>query len=634
MQARLVLGVALAATALLYWVGLTGPFLYDDIPNLGPLRYWLDDKASWEQILLGNVSGKFGRPIPMASFMLSALPDGLQPFYFKLGNLIVHLACGLVAWLMLGRALAEDRRFDGKTKLVASVIVALWLLHPINVSTVLYVVQRMAQFSTLFVLLAVWVYLIARRDLIAGHVKAAVLKLFVLFPLLLAGGLLSKENAAVAPALCLVLELAYFAGQPRPKQVVQWFFGIFVALPAVALMALAVIDPAPLLGGYETRDFTWEQRLLSQPRALMGYVGTLLFPRNPVLGLYTDDFPLSTGLLSPPGTLISLIALIGFSAGAIAVRRRAPSVFAGWFFFLVGHSVESSFLSLDLYYEHRNYLPALGLLLAVVGLCRLAAEKIHTDTLSLRQLGLLVATGFALVFGFATMGRAMVWKTHEGIVEQGAKHHPGSLRVHMEKASLAMFAGGHVESVAALEPVLTSDNPRHRLLGRISKMTIDCAMSPSADANDLRLALADARPRLTVYETQALGRLTELTKQRRCDGINDVLVADAIVQMLAAASTQSDDVAPKSRLRFYAADLYAHAGRWKDALPLAQLSWQHSTDPKVGALLVRIYLNNGMRSAAERTVAELARVVKPYDRFGQSELAKAESELVDAKMQR
>lgn len=627
MQARLILGVALVATVLLYWVGLTGPFLYDDIPNLGPLRGWLDDKASWEQVLLGNASGRFGRAIPMASFMLSALPDGLQPFYFKLGNLLVHLACGLMAWLMLRRILSEDRQLAGNAELAASLIVGLWLLHPINVSTVLYVVQRMAQLSTLFVLASVWLYLVARRDVIAGRFRAATVKLFVLFPALLVAGLLSKENAAVAPALCLVFELAYFAGQPRPRYLVQAFFGLFVALPAIGLVALAAFAPDQLVGGYETRDFSWWQRLLSQPRALMDYVGTLLFPRNPLLGLYTDDFQVSTGLLSPVSTVLSLLALVALSAGAIALRKRAPSVFAGWFFFLAAHGVESSFLSLDLYYEHRNYLPAFGLLLAVVGLCRLAADKIHTDTLSVRQLGLLVAGGFMLVFGFATMGRASVWKTHDGIVEQGVKYHPRSLRVHLEKASLAMFAGGHAESIAALEPVLASDNPRHRLLGRISKMTIDCAMSPVADPADLSLALQDARPRLSVYESQAFGRLTELTKQRRCDGIDNVLVADAIVRVLSAAATQPDYVAPKARLRFFAADLYAQAGRWNDALPLAQLSWRYSAEPKVGALLTRVYLENGMRPAAEQTVAELAARVKAYDRAGGAELAKAKADL-------
>jgi hypothetical protein len=559
----------------------------------------------------------------MATFMLSALPDGLQPFYFKLGNLIVHLACGLVAWLMLRRVLAEDRRFDGNVELAASLIVALWLLHPINVSTVLYVVQRMAQLSTLFVLASVWVYLIARRDLIAGKFRAATLKLFVLFPTLLVAGMLSKENAAVAPALCLVFELAYFAGQPRPRHLIQAFFGLFVALPAIALVALAVFAPDQLVGGFEARDFTWWQRLLSQPRALMDYVSTLLFPRNPLLGLYTDDFAVSTGLFSPVSTILSLLALVVLSAGAIALRKRAPSVFAGWFFFLVAHGIESSFLALDLYYEHRNYLPAFGLLLAVLGLCRLAAEKIHTDTLSVRQLGMLVAGGFLLVFGFATMGRANVWKTHDGIVEQGVKYHPKSLRVHLEKASLAMFAGGHAESIAALEPVLTSDNPRHRMLGRISKMTIDCAMSPTVDPADLARALEDARPKLTVYESQAFARLTDLTKQRRCDGIDDALLADSIVRMLQTAASQADYVAPKARLRFFAADLYAHAGRWKDALPLAQLSWQHSNDPKVGALLANAYVNNGMYPDAKRTVAELAARVKSYDRMGQAELAKA-----------
>ncbi|MCY0536413.1 hypothetical protein, partial [Klebsiella pneumoniae] len=63
------------------------------------------------------------------------------------------------------------------------------------------------------------------------------------------------------------------------------------------------------------------------------------------------------------------------TGASLAARKRAPSIPAGWFFFLVAHLVESSFLPLEMYYEHRNYLPSFGLLLAATGLLEILLRR-------------------------------------------------------------------------------------------------------------------------------------------------------------------------------------------------------------------------------------------------------------------
>src|SRR5262249_37581770 len=137
--------------------------MFDDLPNLNPVESWLAGQMSWQSVMLDNQSGMLGRPVSMASFLLSAELWGHNPFSYKLGNLIVHLACGLLGWQVVRRLLALDPRLAARADLLATVVAGLWLLHPINVSTVLYSVQRMAQLSTLFVLASLWAYLAARR---------------------------------------------------------------------------------------------------------------------------------------------------------------------------------------------------------------------------------------------------------------------------------------------------------------------------------------------------------------------------------------------------------------------------------------------------------------------------------------
>jgi hypothetical protein len=620
MRAKILLGVALLATALLYWVGLHGPFLLDDTVNLRPVGQWLSGEATWQYVVFDNHSGLFGRPLSMASFLLSSALWGADSFAFKLGNLIVHLACGLLGWHVLRRALARDPHLAGNADLLASLLAAIWLLHPLNVSTVLYAVQRMAQLSTLFVLASLWTYLSARQQMIVGNLRPALLKLFVLFPLLLAAGLLCKENAAVAPALCLVLELAYFLRSPRSRTVPA-FFGIFVLLPAILAVGLLLLEPGRWLN-YSSRDFTLFERLLSQPRALLDYIGLLLFPRNPMLGLFTDDFAASTSLLEPMSTLWSLLALLAISAFAIALRKRAPSIFAGWFFFLVAHSVESGILPLELYFEHRNYLPALGLWLAVAGLCEWATRNVHTNVLSLRQLGLLVTGGFILVLGFSTHGRALVWQNNDTIVAQALKMHPTSLRANLASADIGIRQGNYQQATKAMSQLLKSSNPRDRLLARINRVTVDCAFGIGANPEDLRMAMQLAQPKLTLAEMDAFEALAAYGAQphSNCGRVTSDMAANSISHII-DASMQSDAYQGKWRSRVVAANLYGRAGDWKNALVQAKLAWQPSADPAAGGFLARAYAHNGMLDLAERTYAEVARRIRPDDINGKLGLA-------------
>jgi hypothetical protein len=625
MQSRLLLVAALLATVIVYWIGLSGPFLLDDSVNLDPVQKWLAGETTWQHVAFGNHSGMLGRSLSMASFMLSAVIGGFTPFSLKLGNLVVHLACGFLGWQVLRRALVQDRHLQRSADLIALLLAAIWLLHPLNVSTVLYAVQRMAQLSTLFVLASLWAYLVARRQLAEGKSRPAIANLFVLFPLLLIAGLLSKENAAVAPGLCLVLELAYFLGQSRgPKPVLPLFFGLFVLLPALFVIGVLFIEPGRL-ANYTGRDFTLIERLLSQPRALLDYIGLLLFPRNPVLGIFTDDFPVSTTLLSPPSTALALLALLAISGFAIAMRKRAPSVFAGWFFFLVAHSVESSFLPLELYFEHRNYLPAFGLWLAAAGICELATRNVRTTTFSLRQLGILVASGFIMVLGFSTHGRARIWQNEDTIVAQALQTHPTSPRALLTSATLGLRTGNLQQSYDAMAALINSDRPHDQVLGHLNKVTLDCISHRGADPNDLREAVRMAQPKLSLAEVFSFELWAGLDDGVDCKLVSPSMVADTIDKMTDAATAQPDTINVKWRMRLVASQLYARAGRWDEALLQAELAWQRTADPVAGATLARAYAHNDRMLDAERTYREVAARTDPNsfeDMRGLAELRK------------
>lgn len=609
-----VLLVATVLVAALYWSGLSGPFLFDDFENFKPIAQWLQGDASFSEVVFGHQSLVFARPVSMASFVLNASIGGAEAFYFKLGNLLIHLGCGWLIWALCRRLLRLDTRLQPLAETLSVVVAVVWLLHPLHVSTVLYAVQRMTQLGTLFALASVLAYLAGRQRL-ATQRPAAYLLLFVAFPLLLLAGVLSKQNAAVAPALCLVIEWAYHRRlTPAPRAPTVAFFSLFLGLPLLGIVALLALRPEMLLAGYADYDFTLAERLLSEPRALMDYVGQILFPRTPRMGLYTDDFVVSRGLFDPISTLYSIAFLASVSIAAIVLKHRAPTFFAGWFLFLAAHGVESTFLPLDIYFEHRNYLPMAGLLLSVVGLLGLLPAKLNTNVLTPKQLGMFTAGAIVLVFSFATLGRVLVWSNQESIISQGLEHHPDSLRALLDKAALAQRAERFDTYKEAMESLKASTSPRHRMLGNLYSLSMDCIRKQDSDPAYLTAAAREASPRVTLAELLAFRVIAqEIGRRQGCGAITNSEVARTMDQILAATPTQPEAMQPKVLMRILAAELYVRDSRWPEAAVQAELAWQPGADPSIGAQLGRIYMQQGRLEEAGHTLVEVAGRIKCHN---------------------
>lgn len=630
LQGRILIYIAVIATIAMYWAGLRGPFLLDDLPNLSPLQGWQDGQATVTELIFGNRSGILGRPVSMATLWFSAASGGMHPFPFKFGNLLIHIACGLLGWQLLRRLLEQEPRFAAKANVVAAVLAGLWMLHPINVSTVLYAVQRMAQLSTLFALAAVWTYVLARRQLAEGENRSALIKLFVVFPVLLALGLFSKENAAVAPALCLVIELAYFRQAPTPRRVLPAFYGAFLLLPALLASVLLLLSPGRLLGGYTIRDFTLLERLLSQPRALMEYLGLILWPRGGQMGVFVDDFLPSTGLLAPPSTLFAIAALLAISGFAIALRKQAPSFFAGWFFFLVAHGVESTFLPLELYFEHRNYLPTFGILLAMAGLLAWLSEKLGVRfAAQSAAAGWAMALIAALGFSAVTWQQVRVWRTEDAMATQALKYRPHSLRAALSKTTVLVQSGQLQEAQRITASFIDSPNPRHRLLGNIHTLVIDCLRGKHADPVYLRQAEQSGVKFLTIPDTQAFVQLGKALDHGMCGpNVTYATTADSIERLMQVTPGQPDTAQPKWSLRTTAADFYRRAGQWQDAQRQAELAWHPEvSDTAVGGLLVNIYIEQGDKVAAQRTLNQVRKRVSTHEKAANESIALIQAQI-------
>lgn len=615
--------VTLVLATLAYVPGLSGPFLFDDPPNIIlPINAWLNGQTGWQEVVFGNSSGLLHRPLANLSFALNAAISGLQPLPFKVTNLAIHLLCGMAIYALLARLLPRDPILGSRAKLVALVIAAIWLLHPIQVSTVLYVVQRMAQMSALFMLLALIAFVLGRIALEEHRSRTGLAWLFAAVPLATIAGVLSKENSALVPLLCAVIELGYFratASSPRPFAV-KIFFVFSLLLPALAVVLWYTTHFESLLARYDLRLFSLGERLLTQPRVLMDYMGALVMPRGPSLGVYTDDFVVSHGLFDPPGTLLAILALVALVVAAILMRVRAPTIFTGIGLYLAGHVMEGSIFPLEMYFEHRNYLPSFGLFLALAGLCGWLGPKIlkRSDNPVRLQKGLAGALVLLLaMLSVATFARAGIWSSWPLLAAQGVRQHPQSMRAHLDHANMLQLQGRHAEAQQVFNYMTTMDNPAARHAGIIDTVSLQCMAHGSTSREAVGRISTIAGAKLQLAEMLALENLASYLQKNECENLAKPQLADLIVGIVNAAP-QPEKLTQLWRSRFVASQLYATSGQLALARQQVALAWMTgAADNAVGIYLVQLYIATGDAQSAAVVLQDVERKIATWDRRNQ-----------------
>lgn len=430
------------AAFLAYRTGLPGNFIFDDYPNLKALgaHGGIKDLASLKLYLDDAFAGPTGRPVSMLSFLLDARDWPADPGALKFKNILIHLLIGIALfWCAYQALLQMGRDRPAGAAWIAAGAAAIWLLHPYHVSTVLYVIQRMAQLSTLFVLIGFIGYLYGRKWLARSPRRAyATMSLSVVFGTGLAA--LSKENGALLPLLVLVAEWTLFAsaGHARPA---RWWKAVFLGLPSLAIVAyLARSGVMGQWSGTGTHPFTVVERLMTEARILFEYLGHLLFPRAQTPGMFRDDIVISTSLLDPATTLPAVLGIIALVAGGLALRRRLPLLSFAVLFFLAGHLVESTTIRLELFFEHRNYLPSTLLFLPIAqGVVRLAGSVPRPATVA----GVVALIALTVLLG----ARAQLWSDRARLYLTWAEENPASPRAQLSAANILEKAGAHTQAV-------------------------------------------------------------------------------------------------------------------------------------------------------------------------------------------
>jgi len=426
------LSVLLTVCAIIYLPGLQGDFVYDDYANLIYDAAFDDPKTvTLGRVIAENTSGPTGRPLSMASFYFSyKFADGFDAASFKAVGIAIHLINGVLLYLLAARLLPSGAQHGTSGKTWALIITAIWLLHPLHVSTVMYVVQRMTLLATVFMLLGLLTYTVG-RERIANRLPRGNLYLAISLACMPAA-LLSKEIGILQGVLALTLEW-FILRHHQPlhrRNTIYGYFGITIILPGL-MFAAALAAGKTNFFGYGGRPFTLVERLMTEPRVVLNYAQWILVPNVQQYGLYHDDIELSTGLFAPRTTFLAIASLALIGLGVWLARLRWPLIAGGVAFFFAGHTLESTALPLLIAFEHRNYLPSAGLIIATVTLFRYFRAPNQRRWLLSALTGMVI-----LALAFATMTRAMNWGNPLAQALSETSSHPSSAQAHAQASTV------------------------------------------------------------------------------------------------------------------------------------------------------------------------------------------------------
>ena len=586
------LAIACLFTFLSYYPGLSGSFILDDIDQLATLNQYggVVDLNSLRHFVFGNSSGSLGRPVSMLSFLLNDQYYPGDPSSYKLTNLQLHIICGLLIFLFLYKLLVLAGKSQNDALLISLSVTVLWLFHPLNVSTVLYVIQRMTQLMAIFSVAGLIFYIYGREIITHNTSKGILLITASIIPFGILGTL-SKENGFLIVFYIYFIESLIFKNQVKPQSLKVWL-GIFVYFPIIALISYFIYKWDTITITYINRDFTLTERLLTECRVIVDYIYRIVIPSTSGSGVFHDDYTLSHSFFDPPSTIFALLFIVTSLAAAIKVRKYYPllSLAISWFF--IGHLLESTFIPLEIYFEHRNYLPMIGILL---GVCLLIEKLLHKINISsaLKKAALSLPMLILLALGFLTHQSATIWGTPTRFLALSAYEHPNSLRAQSIYGRYLDKIGNHEK---AYEILLNTYQKHPQDIGlALALLTIACKNDQAPPFSYKYLSEVASESRYSGHFTSLLKNFIDINLRNQCfnntrEQLHIVLHALEEVRMMMGSS--------KIDLLLMHSDVYVLDGNLDMAIKTLDEAYSRKPLPVIAARQAQLLASAGLYEEA------------------------------------
>ena len=452
-----------------YRPALTGAMQLDDVSNLGGLAQVSDFDSALNFTLSGG-AGPLGRPISLATFAVQADSWEQGAAAFLTFNFALHLLNAvLLAFCVYRLSLVMAVQRD-KAMTVAMATASVWVLMPLLATSSMLVVQRMTTLSAAFVLLGLAGYLVARKDIDNSPKRALV----GMSGSLVGGTILAmfcKESGLLLPVFVLAIESTVLE-RPNSIDVRQWrlWKGIFLVLPLLLIVAYLATRLGYPDWVVQRRGFTAGERVMTEARILWLYLLKALFGLPDKLGIFQDAPTVSRSLFEPLTLLASLSWLL-LAGAAVVWRRRYPIAALAVLWYLAGHLIESTVVMLELYFEHRNYLPIIGPIAALCSLVLVAGKRWRVIGVATLATLVLFNTYFLYVF-------ASLWGEPSLASRHWAMTYPHSVRAVGTLASYQLDEEGPLRTLQTIDRFVIG-HPQHAYL-RIQELNLLCRYARDA----------------------------------------------------------------------------------------------------------------------------------------------------------
>lgn len=357
------------------------PFIFDDSQNVA-FNEHLHLKELSPQ---GLYEAAFESPLPSRavanlSFALNYYWSGEDPLVgMHVVNILIHVVSGLLVyalcllWMRVSSegVLCRDpwSICDTRRQLISAIAALVFVAHPVHSQSVTYVVQRMASLAVMFYLLALVLYCLGRLQRDSLRRNWCLVGVLVFWGLSLG----CKEIAITLPLIVALMEWLLFSKSPTVPRMVgrrlKWQLvcgGVALLLAVVVICLVSRRNPLlEVVNGYRFRDFTMAERLWTQARVVVFYLSLLFYPHPSRLNLIHYIFPPVSGLASV-GTAVSLLVLSSLIGWAVYFLRSRPLYTFCIFWFFGQLLLESTMMPLEMIFEHRLYLPSVGIILLFV----------------------------------------------------------------------------------------------------------------------------------------------------------------------------------------------------------------------------------------------------------------------------
>ncbi len=368
------------------------------------------------------------------TFALNYVLGGLDPFSYRLVNVVIHSLTAVVVFRfcrLFFKTPALAKQYSSDVGWHVSALAGLiFAVHPIQTEAVNFITQRFVLLASLFYLSTLTLYLKARISHKKEYLLGALLTTWA--------AMFCKEFTVTLPLMVLLLEVMLF-GQCKDSRSRRFLYVLPFLLSLVIIPLTLLKTDYSTLGTAKIADLhvTFEKdsyqqldqqvditRAAGWPHSRMEYFLTELNVLRTYLRLLfvplrqniDYDYPVSHSLFEP-GTFFSAILLLAILVTAIAVYRRFPvlSFCILWFFLVL--SVESSIIPIGhVIAEYRLYLASVSMALMtalVICFCvRNPRQKIWISVVLILALGLL------------TWQRNTIWRNEELLWQDTVRKSP------------------------------------------------------------------------------------------------------------------------------------------------------------------------------------------------------------------